>query len=571
MKNTLVRSVALLTTLLLAGLPAAAQTAQTAPNRIPGPGPGNLWVPTGIGASSRAAGVPRDRGQYPVQYPAVGEAGWGTGFGIEGFAGQLQYRKDFEQYDQDLAGGLAGLYLGRSMRLRGFYWHGVNTNDSLPNEIESFGGEVQIGILSQWFIHPFVLGGGGRINYLDDYEVQPGGRQPENETTWIGGAGLQIRPLHWLDLNVTWRDYLLKSRTRNKWLSNNLWTAGLSIRFGGTPRKQQVYYGPGAVVMAPGQAAAPGAAAPGAAAPGQVATFPIPTGGGEIRVIYGTDSLTVRDSAGTARTIATGVATTEAVKSVLSSELAYLYALYPPQGGLGAKPGPYTPEQADTLARRLGVRTNDIVDYFFQTQASAVHDAMKAEMDARGVDARTQALVLARVDSTLNERSRLNAQNSRTLRIRDDSSYARRAREAAEADKRTVSVGIGGFTQMYLDGRISFRSPWLRQLRLVPEAAIGLFGGGVSTLVAGNAHYILSREGRTRPYVGLGLGLLVRGDEIDGETGTSFVVNPAFGVEFTTRTAADVFGDKASAFFLEAQGVDLFQNFRLVGGVTWRF
>lgn len=567
MKTTVVRSTALLASLLLIGSPATAQTAQTAPNRIPGPMPGNLWLPTGLGASSRTASLTRDQGQYPVQYPAVGESGWGTGFGIEGFAGQLQYNKAFGQYDQDLVGGLAGLYLGRSMRLRGFYWHGVNTNDSLPDEIESFGGEVQIGILSQWFIHPFVLGGGGRINYLDGYEVKVGGARPDNETTWIGGAGLQLRPLHWLDLNVTWRDYLLKSRTRNKWLSNSMWTAGLSIRFGGTPRKQQpVYYGPGGTVVAAG---AP-AAAPATTPMGQTATFPIPAGGGEIRVIYGSDSLTVRDSAGTARTLATGVATTEAVRSVLSSELAYLYALYPPQGGLGAKPGPYTPEQADTLARRLGVRTNDIVDYFFQTQTSAVHDAMKTEMDARGVDARTQAIVLARVDSALNERSRLNAQNSRTLRMRDDSAYARRAREAADADKRTISAGLGGFKQMYLDGRVSFRSPWLRQLRLVPEAAVGFFGGGVSALIAANAHYVLAKEGTTKPYAGLGIGLLVRGSEIDGKDGTSFVVNPALGVEFATK-AAQIFGPGASAFFVEAQGVDFFQNFRLVGGVTWKF
>lgn len=210
------------------------------------------------------------------------------------------------------------------------------------------------------------------------------------------------------------------------------------------------------------------------------------------------------------------------------------------------------------------------MDYFFQTQTTAVHDALKAEMEARGVDAKTQALVLARVDSTLNERSRLNAQNSRSLRMRDDSAYARRAREAAEADRRTVSVGIGGFSQFYVDGRVSFRSPWSNQLRFVPEAAVGFFGGGVSALVAGNAHYQLAREGATRPYVGLGLGLLVRGDEIGGKTGTSFVVNPAFGVEFRS-TAAQTFGSKANAFFLEAQGVDLFSNFRLVGGVTWKF
>ena len=538
-------------------------SAQAVGRQIAGPMPTNLLVPSRVPAA-----MSRTTPRLDQQYVMVGEPSWGTGLGVEGFAGRLTFNDSFQRFDQDVAGGLAGLYLGRSLRFRGFYWHGISDTDSLPDQIEGFGGEVQVGILSQWFIHPFVLGGGGRINYLDGY-VDKAGERPDNETTWIGGAGIQVRPLHWLDLNLTWRDYVLKAPVRDKWLSNSVWTAGLSIRFGGTPKKQPapVMYGPGGTVVAAGTT---GAGAAPAAAPGQVATFPIPAGGGEIRVIYGKDSLTVHDSAGAARTIATGVATNEAVKSVLSSELAYLNALFPVAGGLGTVRGPYTPEQADTLARRLGVRTNEIVDYAMQTQAEGIRSGLKAEMEARGVDAATQAAVLVRVDSTLNERLRLMAADSRAIRMRDDSAYARRAREAADADRRTVSVGVGGFSQFYLDGRVSFRSPWSNQLRFVPEAALGFFGGGVSALVAGNAHYLLAKEGTTRPYLGLGLGLLVRGDEIGGKTGTSFVVNPAFGVEYRS-TATQAFGSKASAFFLEAQGVDLFSNFRLVGGVTWKF
>jgi hypothetical protein len=551
------RTSSLLTGLLLA---ATSAHAQTAPPQIPGPGPSNLLAPTRspLGYSRTAPAS----AQYAQQYVVISEPKWGTGFGVEGFAGRLQFTNAYQRYDQDLAGGLAGLYLGQSLRFRGFYWHGTSSKDSLPDQIESFGGEVQMGLYSHWFIHPFVLGGGGRINYLDGYVDKAGGT-PEAETTWIGGAGIQIRPLDWLDLNVTWRDYLLKSPVRDTWLSNSLWTAGLSIRFGGTPKKQQAptAYGPGGTVVAAGAA---GAAA------GNTATFPIPAGGGEIRVIYNGDSLTVRDSAGTVRTLATGIATNEAVKSVVSSELAYLNALYPLEGGLGAARGPYTPEQADTLARRMGFRTNEIVDYALQTQAEGIRAGLKAEMAARGVDDKTQAAVLARVDSTLNERLRLNAADSRMIRMRDDSAYARRAREEAEADRRTVSVSTGGFSQWYFDGRVSFRSPWSRQLRLVPEAALGFLGGGVSALVAGNAQYVFTKEGDVKPYVGLGLGLLVRGDEIDGETGTSFVVNPAFGIEYRTR-AAQALGNRATAFFFEAQGVDLFRNFRLLGGVTWKF
>jgi hypothetical protein len=268
------------------------------------------------------------------------------------------------------------------------------------------------------------------------------------------------------------------------------------------------------------------------------------------------------------RAIATGTQTIEAVRDLVSAELAYLNALYPVP--FGTKRTALTAEQADSLTRRIGLRTNGVFDYVITGQAEAMRQAMKSELTARGVDEAAQARVLARVDSALTERLRLNMEQSRAIYIRDDSAFARRAREEAEAGKRTVSFGLGGFSEFYLDGRVSFRSPWTRNLRLAPEAAVGFFGGGVSALVAGNALYYFS-AGNTRPYGGLGLGLLVRGAEIGGETGTSFVVNPIFGVEFNSKSAAKAFGQRALGYFAELQGVDLFSNTRLVAGITWKF
>lgn len=89
-------------------------------------------------------------------------------------------------------------------------------------------------------------------------------------------------------------------------------------------------------------------------------------------------------------------------------------------------------------------------------------------------------------------------------------------------------------------------------------------------MVGVNAQYHALSESDWTPYAGLGVGALVRGGEIDGETGTSFVLNPAFGVQYASKSAS-VFGKTATGYHLEVQGVDLFQSTRLLAGITWRF
>ena len=251
----------------------------------------------------------------------------------------------------------------------------------------------------------------------------------------------------------------------------------------------------------------------------------------------------------------------------MSSELAYLNALYPLP--FGTQRTTLTPEQTDSLTRRIGLRSNGVFDYIMQGQAEAIHSSLVSELTVRGVDTAAQRQVLARVDSALNERLVLNAAQSRAIMIRNDSAYARAAREAAAAGRHTVMAGIGGFSEFYLQGRVSFPTEWNQGLRLAPEVALGFFGGGVSALVAGNALYYVSK-GTTKPYFGLGLGVLVRGDTIGGDSGTNFVVNPVLGVELTSASAK-VFGKGATGYFIEVEGVNLFSNTRLMAGITWKF
>jgi hypothetical protein len=308
-----------------------------------------------------------------------------------------------------------------------------------------------------------------------------------------------------------------------------------------------------------------GAAVPAAG----MASFPVPVHGGEVKIVYNGDTLRLQDSAMIARNMAMGIATNEAVRDLVSSELAYLNALYPIP--FGTKRTSLTPDQTDTLSRRVGVRTNGVYDYLLRGHVEAMHAAMKMELDAHGVDSVTQVRVMARVDSTLAERIAMSEQHSIAIMMRSDSAYARRIREEEEADRRTVTAGIGGFNEFYLDSKVMFRSPWSKDLRIGPQVSLG-FSSTITALVTGNGIYYFA-TGSTKPYAGIGIGVLVRADEIDGKSGSSFVMDPIFGVEWSNKSERTRrwFGPRALGYFVEVQGVNYFDNTRLVGGVTWKF
>ena len=497
------------------------------------------------------------------------QKGWGTGFGVEGFVGRIRFDRDMLQPDQDVVGALAGLYLGASSRLRAYWWKGADTLgkiDENTSRVQSYGGEFQFGIKESWFVHPFIILGGGRLDYADDYRGSDN-RPREDQNTWIVGAGLTIRALNWLEINAAFRDNLTRPPgVRDRWLNNGLVSAGLSLRFGGMPSQQSIFGSPQGPPPPTTTVVTAGAAAAGA--PG-TATFPVPVHGGEIKIVYNADTLKLGDSAAVARAMAMGIAIEEAMRDLVSSEMAYLNALYPIP--YGTKRTSLTPEQSDSLSRRLALRTNGAYDYLLRGQAESMRAAMKMELDLRGVDSVSQVKVLARMDSVLAVRIAASEAQSLALQMQSDSAYARKVREEADADKRTVTAGIGGFNEFYVDGKVNFRSPWARELRLGPQVALG-FTGTITALVTGNATYYFSTSS-TKPYAGLGIGVLVRGGEIDNETGSSFVINPIFGIEFTNSSdrTRRWFGPHALGYFVEVQGVDMFGNTRLVGGVTWKF
>ena len=490
--------------------------------------------------------------------------GWGTGFGIEPFGGRLHFDNRLGLAEVNTAGALAGIHFGRSVALRGYYWRGFNDDLTDTEPIQSYGGEVQFDLLSGIFT-PFLLAGGGRIEFLEDYRDTTGTR-PDNRTTWIAGGGVQINVADWLSITGAVRDYFLEVPDlvgdESKWESNLQWTVGLRFRFGGTP-KPIPYYGPYAVPpgQVPGQPGVP-----------QTAVIPIPTEGGEIRVVYGRDSLAaVGGDSGVTRIENVGTAAAEVVRNIVQSELSYLDAIYPDLAPLGQPRKPLNRAQADTLARRLHMRLHRAYDYLAGQEAAAMQTALARELAAAGVTGAAAEPALSSAEVLLADRLTQERAYSQSMQLREDSLSGR----IQDPRFRRGAFGWSGFNvtdgfQFLLGGRLGFRTRKVPGLIIGPEATLGFGSGTTSALVGGTALYEFKSEG-ARPYAGLGLGVILFGKDVHGHSGSSFVGTPTVGVVFPSVEMPRFLGSTATGWFIEYQAADFFSLNRLLGGVMWRF
>jgi hypothetical protein len=269
------------------------------------------------------------------------------------------------------------------------------------------------------------------------------------------------------------------------------------------------------------------------------------------------------------RLVATAVAA-EAVRIVLSSELSYLDALYPETAQLGQPRAPISGERLDTLTRRLRLRINEVFDHLTYQQATAIRAALAEELTKQQVTGNAADRVLTSTEPILIERVRMLQEDSRSVRAQVDSLAARLQAELARRPAASAYLGpsFGGEFQFIVGGQIALRSP-ARDLSIVPEAALG-FGGGTSALIGVNGHYTLKSTGTTRPYLGFGVGLLVVSDPLGDLEGSNIVFTPKVGVTIESPGAQKLFGERATGWLVEYQGVDFFSLNRVLFGVRWR-
>ncbi len=186
-----------------------------------------------------------------LRVPVGGDAsGWRAGGGAflpglfaEPFAGRLDFDDDLGLDRQYLAGARAGLDVNRNVGVRAYYWRGVDRDFSETEPIEGYGGEAQFNLGTGPGLVPFLVAGGGRINFRDGFENGNGEddtRLPENHL--VLGGGLSVALADRARIEVGARNLLFSTSrdledvtSPDELRSNWMYTAGLSLSFGADP------------------------------------------------------------------------------------------------------------------------------------------------------------------------------------------------------------------------------------------------------------------------------------------------------------------------------------------------
>jgi hypothetical protein len=516
----------------------------------------------------------------PVSGQVLVEGDWGLGLVVEPFAGSIDFADEIFLNQQAVAGALGGIKLGRDVGLLGYYWRGVTNEFDRVEEIESWGGEIQLDIHLGGPVKPYLLGGGGRLVFREDF-LDPGNRERADQSVLILGGGLAWDVNPWLRLEGAARNYLMEPpdffvvdpQTNGRDLvSSWMISGGIALRVGGQPRR----------VRAGGAAATQA----GAVAAGNAALVPVPETG-EIRVTYGApggDDMTGAQATGDPAVLVTpegdtilvvgAAASAAAVRRLLTTELGYLDAIFPESTSLEGGREPVTGERADTLERRMAARFNEAFDYLMAVEADAIRLALYQQLNAEGVGQAATDRVMARADTVLDARLALMVEHRATVDAAQG--QARRLFELRKSRRRFAApYGGANFTnggQFVLGGRLGLNTTWQQdRWSWVPEVALGFGAGGVTTLVQGGLHYFFSTSGAVEFYGGLGAGLLVMSEPIGDRSGADFVLTPAVGITGESAQLAEGLGGGAWGWFAEFQGIGFFDLNRVLVGLRWAY
>ncbi|MBU0982405.1 MAG: hypothetical protein KKA42_00930, partial [candidate division Zixibacteria bacterium] len=137
-----------------------------------------------------------------------------------------------------------------------------------------------------------------------------------------------------------------------------------------------------------------------------------------------------------------------------------------------------------------------------------------------------------------------------------------------------MGFGLERPKQFVLGGRLDIGPITTKEerLRLVPEFALGMGGGGVSVMAVLNAEYGITEVElgayHIIPYVRMGFGVLGFGGSIEGRD-TEGVLNFTYGFNLNTRRTGMLSSLGDPDIFIEHQIIDLFDLNRIVLGLQW--
>ncbi len=458
---------------------------------------------------------------------------------VEAFVGRLQLAEQVGPGETDLAGIRLGVDLGAYTGIRGFYWRGF---DGVP--AQGYGAEAQVNLNVGNGVTPFLVGGVARLDFLDERGAVP----PDDRTLPLVGGGLRL-DLGRIGVLAAVRSYPARVESATvdgprDLRHSPLWSVGTAFRLGRRGR--------------------PAAAGP---TPPRV----------QVRVVRGDTMFVVeRDTAAP-----------EHFVSIPIPREGEIYLRYGPAGEsrISGLPATAAAEPAmdearlELLRRQIVADLEPVITRALGAERAELRDLVRREVAVAGLTPEAELRLLERIEAVV------------ALRVRDVMVRAAAAGDAvpdaasaveppapdAVAERFVPRLGAvrpyaGGnldrprqfVTGMRLDlGPFDAARP---QVRLIPEAAIGIGQGGTSVMLVGNVAYeatpLVLGGTQVQPYGYGGLGFLFFGSGQTRRARREAVVNLGYGVVVPIP-------NHPAEFFLEHQGIDLFDLNRVLLGVRF--
>ncbi len=479
---------------------------------------------------------------------------------VEAFAGRLEF-DDPAQARQALIGVRTGIDVGNYVGLRGFYFQGRSGDLGIKESMNGYGAEAQFNLNASRGIAPFLILGGGRLDYEAGYRDSLG-RGREDETALILGGGIGIRLSDQFRINAAARDWVrgpqqLDSVRTLKQLTNNwMFTVGLSYSINRSrssaerdPDAKQLRRVP-----------------PSETGGSRMSEMPMTKHMAMDSVL--SDSLRTHQRAADSARVATKTATriadsllTAGVTRVMTIQVPTVGEVYirygdstsgtmrvvAPRGGADSVGGPVTGRvTTDPQLRQMQSRVDSLT--------------------ARLRDVELRRAPSGRVDTVMVSTTVVSP--TQQPGMMPTTTYRQPNADGSNRQIHSVSPYLSGFDQLVLGAQVDAGPIFgIESLRFVPDFAIG-FGDDPSVSLAAGAQYDfqplrVNPTSSFRPHLRAGLGFLAASGNRDSEFG----VNIAYGVTYLRAGTAD--NTRRPLPFIEHQGINFFSTNRFLLGLRW--
>lgn len=492
---------------------------------------------------------------------------------LEPFAGRQTFDADLGIRNQTIAGVRGGIGLGPFLGLHGFWWQGISNDVDAGDEVEGYGGELQLNFVGNAGDSPYLLVGGARMKF----EAGAGedvASVPADRGALILGAGFDVRLASRVHLSASARSYttttgtaydaaptlLLDVKDSGQLAFNWQASAGLKYVFGGDGLSRGRRYGATSppdnapVAAMPGQAVSPESslrgdadeqARPPSASSPSVIVIPvgIPT--------YDFPGL----STDTAATKAAQGMTQDDLRDLLRAEIAR--ALDPISAGIASNETGVSERDLDAAENRLA----QLVRSGFEDIEREIRDLNLTEDAATpGVFIRVDTAAVTSGDDAL--AGEPGAEIAVSPRTGLDQSLRFPSRELRPYMAIQFTRGVQWIHGIAWDAA---RIETFASFNFVPEIAFGFGQGSPTWMAVANLQYRLpwvhTRDAFwINPVVTFGPGLLT-------QDRTILILNASYGVHMQLRRGRRD-GAAPLNFYVAHQGVAFFRRDRLIIGLS---